>query len=211
MLPSLGLKRLECNRLFPFLPRPARAFAVKEIKTFFRDKSQWSQIFLVVGLIAIYLYNFSVFPLEKGMLKMEYLQNLLSFLNMALAAFVLTAVSARFVFPAVSIEGDAFWIVKSSPVTLRGFLWIKFLVYFLPLLFLSELLARGDEPDSSCNPFHDGPLRCDHSLHGPRHCLHGSGPWCSLSRLSVREPGTVCHQLRWSDLHDRCALASLPR
>jgi ABC-2 type transport system permease protein len=59
---------------------------------------------------------------------------------MGLAAFVLSAVSARFVFPAVSLEGDAFWIVKSSPVSIRAFLWIKFLVYFIPLLFLSELL-----------------------------------------------------------------------
>jgi len=119
---------------------PARAFVVKEIKTFIRDQTQWSQIFLVVALIVIYLYNFSVLPMDRGPIKMEYLQNLISFLNMGLAAFVLSAVSARFVFPAVSVEGDAFWIVKSSPVSIRTFLWIKFFVYFLPLLLLSELL-----------------------------------------------------------------------
>jgi len=138
---SLGFRGFEWGLLLHFLSGPARAFAVKEIKTFFRDKSQWSQIFLVVGLSSIYLYNFSVLPLENGMLKMVYLQNLLSFLNMALAAFVLTAVSARFVFPAVSIEGDAFWIVKSSPVSIRTFLWIKFFIYFFPLLFFAELLV----------------------------------------------------------------------
>ena len=121
-------------------PSPARAFAVKEIKTFFRDQTQWSQIFLVAALIVIYLYNFSVLPLEKSSIKIEYLQNLISFLNMGLAAFVLTAVAARFVFPAVSMEGDAFWIVKSSPVSIRTFLWIKFFVYFIPLLLLSEVL-----------------------------------------------------------------------
>jgi len=59
---------------------------------------------------------------------------------MGLAAFVLSAVSARFVFPAVSLEGEAFWIVKSSPVSIRTFLRIKFFVYFLPLLLLTELL-----------------------------------------------------------------------
>ena len=123
-----------------FLSGPPRAFVTKEIKTFFRDKTQWSQVFLVAALIVIYLYNFSVLPLERAPMKREYLQNLLSFLNMGLAAFVLTAVSARFVFPAVSIEGDAFWIVKSSPVSIRTFLWIKFFVYFLPLLLLSEIL-----------------------------------------------------------------------
>ncbi len=119
-----------------FLSGPVRAFAVKEIKTFFRDRAQWSQIFLVAALIVIYLYNYSVLPFKDR----EYLQNLLSFLNMGLAAFVLTAVSARFVFPAVSLEGEAFWIVRSSPVSIRTFLRVKFLVYVLPLLLLSEVL-----------------------------------------------------------------------
>lgn len=135
------LKRWEEKRLLRFLPGPTRAFITKEIKTFFRDKTQWSQIFLVVALIVIYLYNFSVLPLEKGPMGLEYLQNLLSFLNMGLVAFVLSAVSARFAFPAISLEGEAFWIVKSSPVSIRTFLWVKFFVYFLPLLLLSELLV----------------------------------------------------------------------
>lgn len=141
IFPTVRLRRLEDNFVLSFLPGPARAFAVKEVKTFFRDQTQWSQIFLLVALVVIYLYNFSVLPLTKSALPLEYLQNLLSFLNMGLAAFVLAAVSARFVFPAVSMEGDAFWIVKSSPVSIRAFLWIKFFVYLLPLLFLSELLT----------------------------------------------------------------------
>jgi len=137
---SLGFKRVEYGIFLNFLSGPSRAFVSKEIKTFFRDQTQWSQVFLIVALIVIYLYNFSVLPLEKGPIKMEYLQNLISFLNMGLAAFVLAAVSVRFVFPAVSLEGDAFWIVKSSPLSIRRFLWIKFLVYLFPLLLLAELL-----------------------------------------------------------------------
>jgi ABC-2 type transport system permease protein len=135
------------------LPGPMKAFAVKEVKTFFRDQTQWSQIFLLVALIVIYLYNVSVLPLSRSALPVAYLQNLLSFLNMGLVAFVLTAVSARFVFPAVSMEGDAFWIVKSSPVTLRAFLRVKFLVYFLPLLFLSELLTVATNLILDVTPF----------------------------------------------------------
>ena len=123
-----------------FFPGPIRALAAKEIKTFFRDQTQWSQVFLVAALIVIYLYNFSVLPLERSSFRLTYLQNLLSFLNIALAAFVLAAVSARFVFPAVSQEGEAFWIVRASPVSIRTFLWIKFFVYLLPLLLLSEVL-----------------------------------------------------------------------
>jgi ABC-2 type transport system permease protein len=138
---SLGFKTPVEGFLFRFFPGPVRAFASKEIKTFFRDQTQWSQIFLVAALIVIYLYNFSVLPLERSSMRLTYLQNLLSFLNIALAAFVLVAVSARFVYPAVSQEGEAFWIVRSSPLRIRTFLWIKFFVYFIPLLFLSEVLV----------------------------------------------------------------------
>ena len=122
------------------LPESTRAFTVKEVKTFFRDQTQWPQLFLLVALIVVYVYNFSVLPLDKSPLKTIYLQNVIAFLNMGLAAFVLTAVAARFVFPAVSLEGEAFWIVRSAPIPISSYLWIKFFVYFAPLLVLAEIL-----------------------------------------------------------------------
>jgi len=127
-------------RLLSFLPAPVKALTVKEIKTFFRDQTQWPQLFLLLALIVVYLYNFSVLPLDRTPIKTVYLQNLFSFLNMGLATFVLTAIAARFVFPAVSLEGQSFWIVRSSPVSIRTFLWIKFFIYYLPLAVLSEVL-----------------------------------------------------------------------
>ena len=125
---------------FDFLPGPIKSFTVKEIKTFLRDQTQWSQLFLIGALIVIYVYNFKVLPIEKSPINTIYLQNLFSFLNMGLALFVLTAVSARFAYPAVSQEREAFWLVKSSPLSLRVFLWIKFSIYYFPLLILTEIL-----------------------------------------------------------------------
>ncbi|HOG18561.1 MAG: hypothetical protein A4E73_02026 [Syntrophaceae bacterium PtaU1.Bin231] len=128
------------QKVLGLLSGPARAFVIKEVRTFFRDQTQWPQLFLIGALVAIYLYNFSVLPLERSPIRLTYLQNTISFLNMGLAVFVLTAVAARFVFPAVSMEGDAFWIVKAAPVPIRTFLWIKFFVYYLPLLVMTEIL-----------------------------------------------------------------------
>jgi ABC-2 type transport system permease protein len=119
---------------------PARALLGKELRTFWRDQTQWSQIFLILALVVIYVYNFKVLPLEKSPLPTVYLQNLLAFLNMGLALFVLTAVTARFAFPAVCAEREAFWTIKVAPVSIRAFLWIKFAIYYLPLLLLTETL-----------------------------------------------------------------------
>jgi ABC-2 type transport system permease protein len=78
--------------------------------------------------------------LDNSPIKTIYLQNLFSFLNIGLAASVLSAISARFVFPSVSMEGEAFWIVQAAPVKMKNFLWIKFFLYYIPLIILAELL-----------------------------------------------------------------------
>ena len=112
----------------------------KDTRTFFRDNTQWSQLLLLGALVVVYLYNFSVLPLERSPMRLDFLQNQIAFLNMGLAGFVLSAVSVRFVFPAVSSEGKAFWIVRSSPLSLKRFLWGKYVFYALPLVVLAEAL-----------------------------------------------------------------------
>jgi ABC-2 type transport system permease protein len=59
---------------------------------------------------------------------------------MGLAGFVLSAISVRFIFPAVSTEGEAFWVIKSSPLSLKRLLWGKFAFYLLPMIILGEVL-----------------------------------------------------------------------
>jgi ABC-2 type transport system permease protein len=136
-----------------FLPGPVKSFTVKEIKTFVRDQTQWSQLFLIGALVVIYVYNFKVLPIDKSPIKTVYLQNLFSFLNMGLALFVLTAISARFAYPAVSMEREAFWLVKTSPLSLKAFLWIKFIIYYFPLLILTEILIVATNILLNVTPF----------------------------------------------------------
>ena len=112
----------------------------KDMRNFFRDNTQWSQMLLLGALVVVYLYNFSVLPLERSPLKLEFLQNQIAFLNLGLAGFVLSAVSVRFIFPAVSSEGRAFWIVRTSPLTMKRLLWGKFVFYLIPMLILGETL-----------------------------------------------------------------------
>jgi ABC-2 type transport system permease protein len=72
---------------------------------------------------------------------------------MGLALLVLTAVAARFAYPAVSLEKEAFWLVKSSPLSIRSFLLIKFFIYYLPLLGLAEILIVGTNLLLKVTPF----------------------------------------------------------
>ncbi len=123
----------------PFKPDLAVVMA-KDIRVFFRDNTQWSQLLLLFALVVVYVYNFKVLPLEKSPLPLDFLQNGLAFLNMGLAGFVLAAVGVRFVFTAVSAEGAAFWILRSSPMKLKRYLWGKYVFFLVPMLFLGMVL-----------------------------------------------------------------------
>ncbi|MEX0908598.1 MAG: hypothetical protein WDZ58_02440, partial [Gemmatimonadaceae bacterium] len=63
--------------------------------------------------------------------------NIVPFLNLAIAGFVLSAVAARFVFPSVSLEGRTLWLLRSSPLPMKDVLWSKFWVGTLPLLIVA--------------------------------------------------------------------------
>lgn len=138
--PSDLLDRLINWVTHPF-PQTSKAIMIKDIKSFLRDTTQWSQLFLLLALVVVYLYNFKVLPLDRSPIPSATLRTVVSFTNVALAGFVLSAVAMRFSFPAVSLEGPAFWILQTSPISLRSLLWSKFWLNLVPLLVLGEILV----------------------------------------------------------------------
>lgn len=118
---------------------PIRAIASKDARVFVRDTVQWSQMLLLVGLGAIYLLNFRyIGAIGKGGILGPVG---LFFLNIALSGFLVAAVSVRLVFPAVSLEGKAFWLVRRAPIGLGRYLVAKWMGHILPLLLMAEILS----------------------------------------------------------------------
>ncbi len=122
------------------LPRVLGLWVQKDTRSFFRDASQWSQLILLAALVVVYVYNFRVLPLGSMPLVTFYFRNVVSFLNLLLAGFVVASVAQRFVFPAISLEGRALWIAQTAPIDLRQLWWSKFWVALVPLFVLGEVL-----------------------------------------------------------------------
>jgi ABC-2 type transport system permease protein len=118
-----------------------RHLLVKDLKLFLRDVSQWSQLLLLLALVLVYLYNFRVLDLDKIPYMSGMVKNVYAFVNLAMAGLVMATVCARFVFPAVSAEGAAFWIIRTAPISMRAFLWSKFWTGLLPVFVLTEGLT----------------------------------------------------------------------
>jgi ABC-2 type transport system permease protein len=131
------------ERSFGALPITARSLVAKDIRTFFRDTTQWSQLILLAVLVVIYVYNIKVLPIWSGEQLSFLMINIVSFLNLGLAGFVLAAIAARFIFPAISLEGRTLWLLRSSPLDLRSLLWCKYWVGIAPLLILAVSLTVG--------------------------------------------------------------------
>jgi ABC-2 type transport system permease protein len=124
-------------------PITVRTLAAKDIRTFFRDTTQWSQLVLLGVLVVVYIYNVQALPLRSGEEVGFFLVNVVSFLNLGLAGFVLAAIAARFLFPAVSLEGRTLWLLRTAPINLRTLLWTKYWVGVTPLLVLALLITIG--------------------------------------------------------------------
>ncbi|MCK5322574.1 MAG: hypothetical protein KAJ45_00465, partial [Desulfobulbaceae bacterium] len=71
--------------------------------------------------------------------------NLISFLNIGLTGFMVTSLSARFVYPSIGAEGGAFYLIHSSPVSIKRFLWYKYLFYVIPFTILSLFLVTASD------------------------------------------------------------------
>jgi ABC-2 type transport system permease protein len=125
------------DRLFARAKPSTRGVIAKEVRVFFRDTTQWSQLILLAVLVAVYVYNITVLPLYTGEQVSFLLINVISFLNLGLAGFVVAAIAARFVFPAMSIEGRMMWLLRSSPLDVSRLFWSKYWIGTVPLLVVA--------------------------------------------------------------------------
>ena len=121
--------------------RPSqRELLLKDLRVFFRDSTQWGQLILIAVLLVVYLFNISALPLNTGERLPLYITVMVIFLNLGLTGFVLASIAVRFIFPAVSLEGRQLWLLRSSPLDLRGLLWSKYWTGTGPLLVLAVIL-----------------------------------------------------------------------
>jgi ABC-2 type transport system permease protein len=130
-----------------------REFVIKDVKLFFRDTTQWSQLILLGVLVVIYLFNIRALPLFRGEQVPFVLVTVVSFLNLGLAGFVLASIAARFVFPAISLEGRQMWLLRSSPLDLKALLWSKYWTGTVPLLILALVITIFTNVILKASPF----------------------------------------------------------
>lgn len=125
------------SALFAFFPRDMRAIVLKDIRTFFRDPLQWSQALIFFGLLTIYFMSIRSF--HYNLLPYEW-RNMITFLNVFSIAAVQCSLASRFVYPQLSLEGQAFWTLGLSPITVGRILMTKFVSALVSMTTISVSL-----------------------------------------------------------------------
>ena len=140
----IGLEWLRKILIKPFkmFAPDVNVIASKEVTIFLRDPAVFSQIFMMMAIIVIYAYNLAILPIKDvPTMFTQGLNNALIYLNGPFIGFIVASIGMRFVYPSVSMEGRAFWAVKSSPVSPKRVLVIKVLFYLLPMTILGMILC----------------------------------------------------------------------
>lgn len=110
------------------VPRPVRALAAKDARTFLREPAQWGQCALIFGLLLIYTSNLRNLGYNYDD---PFWSAVISYLNLTVCALSMSTLTTRFVFPQFSLEGRRIWIVGVAPFpltrVLRQKLWINWL------------------------------------------------------------------------------------
>jgi len=108
---------------FSWLATDTRALAVKDLRMFWRDTTQWGQTVMFFGLLGAYIINLRNFTHQ---LTSPFWIEAVAFLNLGACAFNLASVTTRFVFPQFSLEGQRMWIVGMSPMGLARVVMTKY-------------------------------------------------------------------------------------
>lgn len=125
--------------LFAYLPHRQRLLAGKDLRTFFRDPLQWSQMAILIGLLLLYVSNVQRLWVDLGQARLHLL---IGFLNLTAVSLILATFTSRFVFPLVSLEGQQLWLLGLIPLSRARMLVAKFL-YALTITLAAAIAVMG--------------------------------------------------------------------
>ena len=130
------------DKLLTFLPRKTRALVSKDLRTFWRDPAQWSQIIILFGLLFIYIANLRSASRYTGAINifLPRWQTLLSFFNLGATCFILSIITTRFIYPMLSLEGKQFWVVGLAPMDRCHIVWEKYWLSAFTALITAEAM-----------------------------------------------------------------------
>lgn len=106
-------------RFSPF----TRSIMVKDVRLFRRDPVLWAQFLIFFGLLGFYVISLR---------RLEYASTLtrwitvMGFMNVGVITLIYSTFATRFILPLISLEGRAFWVLGTAPISRASVINAKF-------------------------------------------------------------------------------------
>lgn len=104
------------------------AILTNDTRHFYRDVQQWSQGIVLIALGAVYFLSLSSIPVPT-----QQFRDVLGMMNIAFVQFLIAGIALRIAYPAVSLEGRAYWLTRTLPIHASEVITAKF-IHALPLM-----------------------------------------------------------------------------
>jgi ABC-2 type transport system permease protein len=107
----------------------------KEIKTFIRTPAQWSQLLIIAAIVVVFILNLKGIPMPHPSFK-----NLISYLNLGMAAFIVAGLNSRFSFTTIPMENPGLVHLLASPFTREKIYRFKLFFFIIPQVIIGFIL-----------------------------------------------------------------------
>jgi ABC-2 type transport system permease protein len=107
----------------------------KEVKTFIRTPAQWSQLLILAAIIVVFILNMKGIPMPHPSFK-----NLISYLNLGMAAFIVAGLNSRFSFTTIPMENPGLTHLFASPYDRKKIYKFKLLFFIIPQVIIGFIL-----------------------------------------------------------------------
>lgn len=113
----------------------------KEFWTFVKEPSQIIHASVLFLLIILFVGSIGSIDVRLFAGSNIYLRTVIYLVIFLFNAFLISSLSLRFVFPLLSLEGEAFWKIRSSPVTSFKLMSLKLIIYLTVIVLVSQILG----------------------------------------------------------------------
>jgi len=113
----------------------------REFWLFFREPNQWLHLLVMLFLITIFVSSIGSIDVIMFETFNTQLKTLVFLIISTFNVFLIASLSLRFVFPIISLEGEALWKIKSSPVNPNHIIFKRLAIYFLAIFFIGQLIS----------------------------------------------------------------------
>lgn len=119
---------------------PYSTLLKKEVKTFLRSPDQWSQLLVIAAIVIVFVLNIKGIPLPHPSVK-----NIIAYLNLGMAAFIVAGLNSRFTFTTIPMENPGIVHFAASPFEKGRVYRFKLLFYTIPQMLIGLILFMAGD------------------------------------------------------------------